>query len=419
MNSIHRQSEDTIQAKWYTRAAFSSRTQSLPNTAPLIDIGLMKTHGKCLPFDIQFQPIQVDNMVFHFPLPPSPKPSLQEASPADSAVHMPDLLNEISNSIEGEPNKKTQRRTRKTASTHTKRKTTHVRPPTLDLQPCDASLSPNNKTPITPDMRSVNNERQQALNQLEHATRPVHPNDNVQWKPADDIKRQLAGTPENQKPLPLKVGRPPAGRPAPQKASRNEEINPDFHKASDALRRRAASIRRRRPEGDSDRYSKHRKMLSRQHSLNSNKAQILLGIQQQHHHHRHPEKSPIEQLFDQAVLEFQQHSPEIAEEKISQQRPPPPLPPLPTPPPSCGKDSERWANRSQRRGVLDEQTFYTPGNAWWPTAQVHVSTRSRDGNYHYQNRNREVKIGSAALANRLGLPLGSGAHLGEIGGRDR
>jgi len=122
MNSIHRQSEDTIQAKWYTRAAFSSRTQSLPNTAPLIDIGLMKTHGKCLPFDIQFQPIQVDNMVFHFPLPPSPKPSLQEASPADSAVHMPDLLTEMSNSIEGETNKKTQRRTRKTASTHTKRK---------------------------------------------------------------------------------------------------------------------------------------------------------------------------------------------------------------------------------------------------------------------------------------------------------
>ncbi|KXS95389.1 hypothetical protein AC578_1903 [Pseudocercospora eumusae] len=38
----------------------------------ILHVGLVKTHGgRCLPSDLEFAPVQVDNVVFHFPLPPS------------------------------------------------------------------------------------------------------------------------------------------------------------------------------------------------------------------------------------------------------------------------------------------------------------------------------------------------------------
>ncbi|KXT11498.1 hypothetical protein AC579_8508 [Pseudocercospora musae] len=52
----------------------------------ILHVGLVKTHeGRCLPSALEFAPVQVDNVVFHFPLPPPPSAS----SACSDIAHVP------------------------------------------------------------------------------------------------------------------------------------------------------------------------------------------------------------------------------------------------------------------------------------------------------------------------------------------
>ena len=426
MSGRNTQDEEILLPKCYT--PLPPRTKLLPSTAQLINVGLVKTHGRCLPIDLQFAPYQVDNVVFHFPLPPSSKPTREQPSPIDSAVCIPDLLAETAKTVQSqieattpvEHDARYKKRLRRETIVDLTRKDALVRPLSpqtseVTLPCCEAPspakgkqddkvekqlrrktkidlpkrevpvhplvpqtsdiLPPSYKDAVAQDQKRVELERQQALNKLED--KPTN-NDDLQLKDiSNDTKRQLADMSCNQKPQPLRIGTAPSRRSASRPPTRKEEINPDFQSSSDALRRRAASIQRQRQEEPPPPVPP--KSRSRSYS-NTNKAQMLLGLRDA------PEKSTIEQLFDQAILEFQQQTPEIAE-KISQRK-------------DVGFASA-WRQRNQRREILDEQAFYTPGSAWRPAARVH---RSSEGS-------REVKIGTAALANRLGLPMGYGAQL--------
>ncbi|KAF7193736.1 hypothetical protein HII31_04938 [Pseudocercospora fuligena] len=57
----------------------------------ILHVGLVKTHeGRCLPSALEFAPVQVDNVVFHFPLPPSSSTSAtcSETAPVDSVTDL-------------------------------------------------------------------------------------------------------------------------------------------------------------------------------------------------------------------------------------------------------------------------------------------------------------------------------------------
>ncbi|KAI5365525.1 hypothetical protein Slin14017_G054150 [Septoria linicola] len=334
-------------------------TKPLATTAPIIDVGLAKTHARCLPCDIEFAPYQVDNVVFHFPLPPVVKSADASSSPIDSAVCIEAFENKPHMSAVVSSRPKTERQAHRRTRVNSARRNIPVR--TSSLQPIDPPPPSYEESCeiVNQSTYYTNFQRQETLNRLEDS--PSTDSDVPQF--AAVTTRQLADVPQ-QKLRPARIGPPPT-RPAPQRPLR-EEINPDFQRSSDALRRRAASLRHHQQE-----------ISTRPRSMN--KAQIVLGLQQ-------PKKSVVEQLFDQAVLEFQQQSPQVAE-KIAQRN-------------EIG--AHRWASRTQRRILMDEQTFYTPGSTWRPTAKVHRNVVGGAGN---------ITISTPALANRLGVAVGASAQL--------
>lgn len=326
MDSHHDQGEEILLPKCYT--PLPPQTKPAPTTAPLINVGLVKTHGKCLPFDLEFAPYQVDNVVFHFPLPPVLKTPRQELSPIDSAVSIPDLVaewsklpppqTEISTPAEGAEDERYQKRLRREtrvdllcrnipardSSLHwskvapssyevpklaqdeqnnkvekqSRRKTRIEIPkreiPLHPLLPQSSQiLPPSYEDSVAQDAHRVDLERQQALNKLEEK---AIDKTSVKETFISDTKRQLADMSTTQKPLPTRIGLAPPSRPASRETIRREEINPDFQSSSESLRRRAASIRRQRQEEEPPPLPP--KSRSRSHS-STNKAQILLGLQ--------------------------------------------------------------------------------------------------------------------------------------------
>ncbi|KAF2212018.1 hypothetical protein CERZMDRAFT_97935 [Cercospora zeae-maydis SCOH1-5] len=342
----------------------------------LIDVGLVKTHAKCLPGDIVFVPYQVDNVIYHFPLPPGSQ--TPQPSPPDTSIQGPKLSDEhMTSSMAGDGMLAAPRQEKVGTNERQMRRKTRVRSTSKNFLIGVDSLQRKKTSPPSYEEAMAQQERQQGIDETEverQNTLKMLENHNS----ADSDCRQYS-TPSTKC---LTTGIPPAeqtarDRHSPTRPLTSHQLSQDDGIASHRPRpgrihSRSASIPIRQTETCS-------------RSPSSAKAQLVLGISE-------PRKSSIEQLFDQAVLEFQQQTAETAE-RMSYRN-------------DIGMN--RWASNSARRSAKSSRNgkaaaadapIYVPGKSWRPTAKIHrhVAIANSQG----------ITISTPALAKRLGVPVGT------------
>ncbi|GIZ47428.1 hypothetical protein CKM354_001051900 [Cercospora kikuchii] len=337
----------------------------------LIDVGLVKTHAKCLPGDIVFVPYQLDNVVYHFPLPPGSQAPKILSSDASTRHLKPSSEHTRSNKV-NEETRSAPRQDKDGKSERQMRRKTRVRsanknfPIRVDSLQAIRPSPPSYEEAMDLQRRehsvdATEAERQNTLKMLENH---ISANGNLQQHAATHI----AGLPPGRQAS--RDRRPPSKVLAPHQLSQDDSVT-TYRRRGSRCHSRSASIPSRQEE-----------IYSRPPSIA--KAQAVLGISE-------PGKTSIEQLFDQAVLEFQQQTAETAE-RMSYRN-------------DIGLT--RWATNSARKTSKlprDEEAaadapIYVPGKSWRPTAKIHR---------HFGNGNSQgVKISTPGLAKRLGVPVGT------------
>ncbi|KAM3417675.1 hypothetical protein BST61_g5911 [Cercospora zeina] len=360
--------EQRSKIKRCTRHESSAHLDSSQVAWSLVDVGLVKTHAKCLPGDIVFVPYQVDNVIYHFPLPPGsqtpqlspPDTSIQDLKHSSEHTTSSMASDDISAAPRQKKGGKRERQMRRKTRVHSAHKSFPTR---VD------SLHATKASPPSYEEAMAQQERQNSVDDTEverqNALKMLESHDSASnCQQCSPPRSSPAGQISQDRRSPVS---PLASDQLPQ-----DDISASNRPRSGRIHPRSASIPSRQTEPRSRRPS-------------TAKAQVVLGISE-------PGKSSIEQLFDQAVLEFQQQTAETAE-RMSYRN-------------DIGLN--RWASNSARRATKSSRDgearaadapVYVAGKSWRPTAKVHRHVASANS--------QGITISTPALAKRLGVPVGT------------